>query len=77
MTNCPTSEKRAIETTPDVELTLTDVMEICSNMYLTHRLALEILGECEEFSELCEQSWIPEILSGKFPPFARRLAQIH
>lgn len=77
MTNQPTSEKRAIDAPQDVELTLTDVMEICSNMYLTHRLALEILGECEEFSELCERSWIPEILSCKFPPFARRLTQIH
>lgn len=60
------------------ELNLLEMMEICSNMYLTHTLAVQILGaSCEDFSEMGESSLIPELLMLEFPPFAKRLMLIH
>ena len=59
------------------ELNLLLIMEICSNMFLTHTLAVQILGTDEDFSEMGESSWIPEMLSLEFPPFVGRLMQIH
>lgn len=60
------------------EPNLLELMEICSNMYLTHLLAVEILGESQEdFSGLGESPWISAILSLDAPAFLKRLMQIH
>lgn len=57
---------------------LLEMMEICSNMYLTHLLAVEILGaDSDDFSELGESSLIIAILSIDAPVFFKRLNQIH
>jgi len=58
-------------------LNLLEVMNICSNLYLTHLLAEEILGyQSEHFSELGESPWIVSILSFEKQIFFR-LRQIH
>jgi hypothetical protein len=46
------------------DLNLLEVMDICSNLYLTHLLAVEILGyQSEEgFTELGESPWVSSIL---------------
>ncbi|MGI8542711.1 MAG: hypothetical protein ACR2MD_04450 [Aridibacter sp.] len=59
------------------ELNLLEMMEVCSNMYLTRYLAVQILGTREDFSEMGESSLISEILCFAFPPFTKRLMQIH
>ncbi|CAN5610010.1 hypothetical protein BH24ACI2_BH24ACI2_15670 [soil metagenome] len=59
------------------ELNLLEMMEVCSNMYLTRYLAVQILGTHEDFSEMGESSLISEILLLEFPPFVGRLMQIH
>ncbi len=63
---------------PVSEMNLIEVMDICSNLYLTHLLAVEILGEnSEHFSELGESPWIIPILSFDEPILIQRLRQIH
>lgn len=59
------------------ELNLLEMMEVCSNMYLTCYLAVQILGTREDFSEMGESPWISEILLLEFPLFVKRLMQIH
>lgn len=73
------SEKPALEkTVPSCGANLLEIMEICSNMYLTHLLAVEILGESGgDYSELGESSLIIAILSLDAPVFFKRLGQIH
>ncbi len=73
-----TEELNAERMSNDLEPNLLEVMEICSNIYLTHLLAVEILGESREhFSELGENPWIIPILSLDEQIFFRRLMQIH
>lgn len=73
------SEKPMLEKTPlSSEPNLLEMMEICSNMYLTHLLAIEILGaDSDDFSELGESSLIISILTLDAPVFFKRLKQIH
>lgn len=73
------SEKPALEQTRQTYgASLLEVMEICANMYLTHLLAVEILGESsDDFLELGESSLIISILSLDAPTFFKRLRQIH
>lgn len=60
------------------ELKLLEMMEICSKLYLSSALAVRIIaGFCEEISESDESSRTAEILLFAFPPFAKRLMQIH
>lgn len=59
------------------ELNLLILMEICSNIYLTHTFSAQIPGTCEELSVRDESEWISEILLFTFPPFVKRLMQIH
>ncbi len=63
---------------PMDNLNLLEVMDICSNLYLTHLLAVEILGyRNAPFSELgSEGAWIVSILSFSEQIFFR-LRQIH
>lgn len=62
---------------PMDNLNLLEVMDICSNLYLTHLLAVEILGYRNvPFSELGESPWIVSILSFSEQIFFR-LRQIH
>ena len=66
------------KTSPESEINLIEVMDICSNLYLTHSLAVEILGENRDhFSELGESPWIIPILSFDEPILIKRLRQIH
>lgn len=60
------------------ELNLIEVMNICSNLYLTHLLAEELLGEkSEHFAEFGESPWIIPILTFDDPVLIQRLRQIH
>lgn len=59
------------------ELNLLILMEICSNIYLTHTFSAQIPGTCEELSVRDESDLISEILFFAFPPFVKRLMQIH
>ena len=59
------------------ELDLLEVMHICSDLYLTHLLAEEILGESRHFAELGESSWVTAILSLEHRAFFKRLMHIH
>ena len=64
-------------TPPLDELNLLEVMDICSNLYLTHLLAVEILGyRSEHFSELGENPWIVSILAFE-EKFFFKLGRIH
>ena len=75
-----TAENTALPKTPQSsESNLMEMMEICSNMYLTHLLAVEILGEenRHDFSELGESPLIIAILSLDAPFFFKQLKQIH
>lgn len=59
-------------------LNLLEVMEICSELFLTHLLAIEILNESREhFSELGESPLIILILSFGEQILSNRLRQIH
>ena len=59
------------------ELNLLEVMDICSDLYLTHLLAVEILGyRSEHFSELGENPWIVSILEFE-EKFFFKLGKIH
>ncbi len=73
------SEKPMLEKTPlSRSANLLEMMEICSNMYLTHLLAIEILGtNTDDFSELGESTLIISILTLDAPFFFKRLKQIH
>ncbi len=73
------SEKPMLEKTPlSGSANLLEMMEICSNMYLTHLLAIEILGtNTDNFSELGESTLIISILTLDAPFFFKRLKQIH
>ena len=63
---------------PETEIDLIEVMNICSNLYLNHSLAVEILGENRNhFSELGESPWIIPIFSFDEPVLIKRLSQIH
>jgi hypothetical protein len=60
------------------EPNLLEMMEICSELYLSSALAVRIIaGFCEEISEQDEPSRTAEILLFAFPPVAKRLMQIH
>lgn len=62
---------------PMDEMNLLKVMDICSNLYLTHQLAVEILGyQSEHFLELDENPWIVSILSFEKQIFFK-IRQIH
>lgn len=62
---------------PMEEMNLLEVMDICANLYLTHHLAVEILGyRNEPFSELGESPWIVPILSVAEQIYSK-LHQIH
>ncbi|MGC2234978.1 MAG: hypothetical protein WA584_02285 [Pyrinomonadaceae bacterium] len=58
-------------------LDLLEAMHIFSDLYLTHLLAEEILGESRHFAELGESPWMTAILSLKHYSFFKRLMQIH
>jgi len=59
------------------ELDLLEVMHVFSDLYLTHLLAEEILGESRHFAEVGESPWITAILSLEHRSFFKRLMQIH
>ncbi len=59
------------------ELNLLLLMEICSNIYLTHTFPVQLPGTYQELSGMDELEWISEILLFAFPPFVKRLRQIH
>lgn len=59
------------------ELDLLEVMHVFSDLYLTHLLAEEILGESRHFAELGESPCITAILSLEHRSFFKRLMQIH
>jgi hypothetical protein len=64
---------------PD-EMSLLDVMELCSDICLAHPLCLlQIVQEhCAEDSlEICVAPLMAEIMSLRLSPFGRRLRQIH
>ena len=72
------SKKNQSENLPDhCELDLLEAMHVFSDLYLTHLLAEEILGESRHFAELGESSWITAILSLGHYSFFKRLMQIH
>ena len=78
MMNESVSEKYMTETKLKLsELNLLTIMEICSNIYLTHTSPAQIPGTCEELSVMNESDLISEILLFAFPPFVKRLMQIH
>lgn len=59
------------------DLNLLEVMDICSNLYLTHLLAVEILGyRSEHFSNLGENPWKISILAFE-EHFFFKLKRIH
>ena len=59
------------------DLNLLEVMDICSNLYLTHLLAVDILGyRSEHFSSSGENPWI--VSCSKFEEkFFFKLKTIH
>lgn len=59
------------------ELNLLMLMEICSNIYLTHTFPVQLAGTYQELSVMDEPELISEILLFAFPPFVKRLMQIH
>lgn len=61
----------------DGKIDLLEVMHVFSDIYLTHLLAEEILGESRHFAELGESSWITAILPHEGNIFLKRLMQIH
>ena len=69
--NC--SENLSDQGEPD----LLEVMHGFSDLYLTHLLAEEILGERRHFAELGESPWITAIFSLEYRAFLKRLLQIH
>ena len=72
------SKRNTTETVSgDGELDLLEVMRVFSDLYLTHLLAEEILGESRHFAELGESSWITAILPLESNIFRKRLMQIH
>jgi hypothetical protein len=72
---CAGFENAPIPTIND--LNLLEVMDICSNLYLTHLLAVEILGyRSEHFSEIGENPWIVSILAFE-EKFFFKLKTIH
>lgn len=72
---CTGFEKAPIPTIND--LNLLEVMDICSNLYLTHLLAVEILSyRSEPFVELGENPWIVSILAFE-EKFFFKLKTIH
>jgi len=72
---CAGFENAPIPTIND--LNLLEVMDICSNLYLTHLLAVEILGyRSEPFVELGENPWIVSILAFE-EKFFFKLKTIH
>lgn len=72
------SHRNPTETLPnDGELDLLEVMRVFSDLFLTHLLAEEILGESRHFAELGESSWITVILPPEGNILGKRLRQIH
>lgn len=66
------------KTSPVGEMSLIELMDICSNLYLTHLLAVDILGEpLEHFADLGESPWIIPLMSFDDPVIIQRLRQIH
>ena len=81
---CPTSETvapqaAATATTPKTEeLTLLEVMEICSDLCVAPPLCLlEILEESLFLPEISLAPVLSEIMSLKVSRFGKRLSQIH
>ncbi len=67
----PTSERGG-------ELNLLEVMEICSDLCVTHPFRLlQILEECAVSPEITVVPLMAEIMSLKISPFGKRLRQIH
>lgn len=72
-----TAQPEAV-TFPPEAINLIEVMEICSDLCVTHPLRLlQILEECAVSPEITVAPLFAEIMSLKVSRFGRRLEQIH
>lgn len=72
-----TAQPEAV-TFPPEAINLLEVMEICSDLCVTHPLRLlQILEECAVSPEITVAPIFAEIMSLKVSRFGRRLEQIH
>lgn len=76
-TAAATAQPEAVTFQPDA-INLIEVMEICSDLCVTHPLRLlQILEECAVSPEITVAPLFAEIMSLKVSRFGRRLEQIH
>ena len=76
-TTAATIQPEAINFQPET-INLLEVMEICSDLCVTHPLRLlQILEECSVSPEITVAPLFAEIMSLKVSRFGRRLEQIH
>jgi len=72
-----TAQPEAVTFQPEA-INLLEVMEICSDLCVTHPLRLlQILEECAVSPEITVAPIFAEIMSLKVSRFGRRLEQIH
>ncbi len=72
-----TAQPEAITPQPEA-INLLEMMEVCSELCVTHPLhLLQILEECAVSPEITVAPIFAEIMSLKFSRFGRRLEQIH
>lgn len=73
-----TVQPEAITVQPEEAINLLEVMEICSDLCVTHPFRLlQILEECSVSPEITVAPLLAEIMSLKVSRFGRRLEQIH
>jgi len=78
LTNSLPNETAVPLTAKPDELTLIEVMEICSDLCVTHPFCLlQMLEEVLLLPEITLESAFAEIMSLKVSPFGKRLTQIH
>ncbi len=76
-TAAATAQPEAVTFQPEA-INLLEVMEICSDLCVTHPLhLLQILEECAVSPEITVAPIFAEIMSLKISRFGRRLEQIH